>query len=98
MPGASIADPRAFPGCGGRRLASIHRRPACLSAICIFGMPRRGVHQPYRVILIINDVTYPAAAGYLVLPLLKIPAIVPMRRQVPAQPMLPVMVSSRTWF
>jgi len=61
-------------------------------------MPRRGVHQPHRVILIIDDVPDPASAGYLVLPLLKIPAVVAMRRQVSTQPMLPVMVSCRAWF
>jgi hypothetical protein len=71
---------------------------ACLSTICILGMPRRGVHQPYRLILIIDDVADPASAGYLILPLLKVPAVVAMRRQVTTQPMLPVMVSSRAWY
>src|ERR1700730_11841706 len=62
------------------------------SAVGVLGMSRRGVDQPDGAFVVIDGVADAAAAGYLVLPLFHVTAVVPVPCQVASEPVLAVMV------
>jgi hypothetical protein len=48
--------------------------------------------------MVVDDVANPTSATNFILPLLEILTIVPVGRQIAAQPVLAIMISSRAWF
>ncbi len=82
-----LRDPPRRPG---------RRRPLAWwvrwSAVGVLGMSWRGVDQPDGAFVVIDDVADSAAAGYLVLPLFHITAVVPVAGQVAAEAVLAVVV------
>jgi hypothetical protein len=79
--------------------------------VCLFGMktppgprmlqppppPTDRQREPERRTFATDGVANSAAAGYLVLPLLHVTTVVPMPRQVAAEPVLAVMVRPGPW-
>jgi hypothetical protein len=63
--------------------------------LCVFGMTRGDVDEPYRVVPVVDDVADAATAGHFVLPLLHLAVVVTVRGKVPAQPVLAVMIGTR---
>ena len=64
--------------------------------VSVLGVPRRCVNKPNRVLNVVDEVAHTPAAGHLVFPRLQIPAIVAMRGEISAQPMLAVVIGART--
>ena len=65
------------------------------SAAGVFGMARGCADQPYRPVVVVDDVADAAAAGHFVLPWLHIAAVVPAGGQVAAEPVLAVVPCPR---
>lgn len=68
--------------------------PGCL-AVCVLGMAWRCVSEPHRAVLVVDHVADAAATSDLVLSLLQVAAVVPVRGQVAAEPVLTVVAGSR---
>src|SRR6266568_3364213 len=65
------------------------------SAVGVLGMSGGGVDQPDGAFVVIDGVAYSATAGYLVLPLLHVTAVVPMPCQIASEPVQAVMIRPR---
>jgi hypothetical protein len=55
-----------------------------LSVVGVFGVAGRCIDEPYGAIVIVDDITYAAAACHLIFPLLKVTAVVSMRCEIAA--------------
>ena len=60
-------------------------------------MARGRVDDPDGAVVVVDYVPYSAAAGYLVLPLFEISAVVSVGREVSAKPVLSLVVGPRPW-
>jgi hypothetical protein len=67
-----------------------------LQTLGVLGVSRRGVDQPDGTALVIDRIPHATTAGHFVLPLLEIFAIVSVRRQLSAKPVLPIMACPAT--
>jgi hypothetical protein len=67
------------------------------SAVGVLGVARRCIDDPDFSVVIADQVAYAPAACDFVLPLFEVPAVVPVRCEISAEPVLSLVVGTGTW-